>query len=139
MGSAVIPLVIAIIVIGVFVYVAIAITSNKRHAFNVEEYQASWLAINNGIEKDSRDSANMAIVKADKLLDKALIELGIPGKTMGERMKKIGSRFSQENAVWAAHKIRNRIAHENDFSISYDNAKKALVVYKQALKDIGAI
>ena len=82
----------------------------------------------------------MSVVNADKLLDKALCEMGVPGKTMGERMKKLGNtKFSQTNAVWHAHKLRNQIAHEHNFQLDYNQAKHALSVYKQALKDLGAI
>jgi len=59
---------------------------------------------------------------------------------MGERLKKIGKdRFSQLNAVWYAHKLRNQIAHEHGFSVDYNQAKHALGTYRQALKDLGAI
>jgi hypothetical protein len=58
---------------------------------------------------------------------------------MGDRLKRVGDRFSNLNAVWRAHKLRNAIAHESDFEISYKQAYNALQVYKQALKDLGAI
>ena len=60
---------------------------------------------------------------------------------MGDRLKRLGSmnRLTQLNSVWYAHKIRNQIAHEPDFSVDYNRAKHALATYKQALKDIGAI
>ena len=65
--------------------------------------------------------------------------MGIPGKTMGDRLKRVGSRLTDENAVWRAHKLRNVIAHENDYELSYRQAANALAIYKQALKDLGAI
>ncbi|MBR0480692.1 hypothetical protein IJJ46_02630, partial [Candidatus Saccharibacteria bacterium] len=80
-----------------------------------------------------------AIIVADKLLDKALLEMGAPGKTMGERLKKAGGYFSQENSIWHAHKIRNQIAHEHGFRVDYLQAKRALASFKQALKDLEAI
>ena len=79
------------------------------------------------------------IIEGDKLLDKAMVEMGISGKTMGDRLKKASGRFTNLNAVWRAHKLRNMIAHESDVEISYKQAFNALAVYKQALKDLGAI
>ena len=68
-----------------------------------------------------------------------MIEIGIPGKTMGDRLKRGGGRFTDLNAVWRAHKLRNAIAHETDLEIGYKQTANALAVYKQALKDLGAI
>jgi predicted RNase H-related nuclease YkuK (DUF458 family) len=58
---------------------------------------------------------------------------------MAERMKSGATLFSNRNNVWLAHKLRNRIAHETDVRVSYDDARYALSYFKQALKDVGAI
>ncbi len=139
MNLPIFPLLIAVVIVGILVFVAITLTQNKKHSFNRADYQASWLAINNSLKKESPDSANMVVVKADKLLDQALIEIGLPGKTMGERLKKLHGRLSDENGVWTAHKTRNRIAHETNYSATYEDARRALAAYKTALKDLGAI
>ena len=76
---------------------------------------------------------------ADKLLDHALKERGAKGETMGERMKTLQTTWSNANAVWGAHKLRNQVAHEPDVQLSYDLARRALASFKQALKDVGAI
>ena len=68
-----------------------------------------------------------------------MVEMGIPGKTMGDRLKRGGGRFTNLNAVWRAHKLRNAIAHEVDLEVGYKQAVNALEIYKQALKDLGAI
>lgn len=140
MPSSTLFLLIAILVVGVLVFIAILLTSKRSHSFDTVEYQTNFLAIENSLLKDNKASYNMSVVNADKLLDKALCEMGIPGKTMGERMKKLGnSKFSQTNAVWHAHKLRNQIAHEHNFELDYNQARHALSIYKQALKDLGAI
>ena len=55
-------------------------------------------------------------------------------------VEKVGKdRFSELNSVWHAHKLRNQIAHDNNFQPDYKQAKNALATYKQALKDLGAI
>ena len=66
-------------------------------------------------------------------------EAGIPGKTMGDRLKHSSQRFSDVNAVWRAHKLRNTIAHEPDFEVTYEKSRNALDSYKKALRDLGAI
>ena len=115
------------------------LTKKRTHRFNVEEYQTRFLKIENRLNKDSPATFAMTVISGDKLLDKALIEAGIPGKTMGERLKKAGDKFTDINAVWRAHKLRNMIAHEDDTDLSYRQVAGALAIYKQALKDLGAI
>ncbi len=130
---------VAVIIVGILVYIAIVLSGNRNHAFDVEEYQVAWLKIENSLSRENLLSPNIAIINADKLLDKAMNEMGVSGKTMGERLKKIGPKFSQLNSVWYVHKIRNQIAHETNFTADYNQAKRALNTYKQALKDLGAI
>lgn len=139
MDPTIIFLLIAILLVGVMVFVAISLTSKKRYSFEKEEYQADWLHIENSLVKENQATYASAIIEADKLLDKALLEMGTPGKTMGERLKKAGGYLSQENSIWHAHKIRNQIAHEHGFKVDYLQAKRALASFKQALKDLEAI
>lgn len=130
---------VAIVAVGILALIAITINGKRSHTFNVMEYQTSWLRIENSLDKSDPRSYNMSVMEADKLLDKAMIEMGVSGKTMGDRLKRLGDRFSQLNAVWAAHKLRNQIAHEHGFELDYHQASRALASFKQALKDLGAI
>ena len=139
MNGGVVTFIIAIIVVGMFLIVAMVLTKKRAHKFNVEEYQTRFLKIENGLNKENPASFALTIIGGDKLLDKALIEAGIPGKTMGERLKKSGDKFTDLDSVWRAHKLRNVIAHEDDIDLNYRQAAKALTIYKQALKDLGAI
>ena len=132
-------LLIAILIVGVFVFIAISSTGRRSHRFDVEDYQTRFLKIENSLTRDNKLSYNAAVIEADKLLDRALMELGVPGKTMGERRKASSTRFRQLNSVWYAHKQRNQIAHEQDFNLEYNQAKHALASFRQALKDLGAI
>lgn len=132
-------LVIAIVAVGLLMLVAIALTGKRSHTFNVEEYQTRWLKVENGLVRDDPRSYSLSVIQADKLLDKALNEMGLPGKTMGERLKRVSDRFEKPNAVWSAHRIRNQIAHEHDFDVDYAQTSRALAAFKQALKDLGAI
>ena len=130
----------SIAVVGILIFVAILLTSHRNYTFDKMEYQTDFLAIENALVKENPATYNMSLVEADKLLDKAMHEMGIPGKTMGERLKKCGrEKFSHLDSVWRAHKLRNQIAHEARFSVDYQQAKRALAIYKQALRDLGAI
>ena len=139
MDGGIIAFLVAIVIVGILIFVAILLTGKRSYTFNKENYQARFLAIENGLKKDIKQSFAMSILEADKLLDRALCEMGTQGKTMGDRLKKSSNRFSELNSVWRAHKLRNAIAHDTDFEVSFQQAKNVLAVYKQALKDLGAI
>jgi len=117
------------------------LTMNRRgpKLLDVEKYRSRWLNIEYQLKRDELSSYHLAIINADKLLDQALQDRAFAGQTMGERMKSAQTSWSNANVVWSAHKLRNRIAHEADAQIGFDEARRGLVGYKQALKDLGAI
>jgi hypothetical protein len=80
----------------------------------------------------------LAIINADKLLDEALKRRRFRGKTMGERMVSAQRELSDNDGVWFAHKLRNRLVHEADVKLREADVKKALIGIRQALKDVGA-
>ncbi len=140
MDSSLVTLVIAIVVVGLLLLVMMSLTKKRAHAFDKENYQVDFLKIENSLQQGNESSYAMVIIQGDKLLDKALCEMGVQGRTMGDRLKRVGKeKFSELNAVWYAHKLRNQIAHESDFQPEYRQAQHALATYKQALKDLGAI
>ena len=117
----------------------IATKAQGSRTFNQDKYRSDWLAIDKQLVKDNEASYHLSILNADKLLDRALKEAGYKGATMGDRMKSAKDTWSNANHVWTAHKLRNQIAHETNVKVSYDTTRRALVAFKQALKDIGAI
>lgn len=133
------PFVVAVLIVAVMVLIAMGLTRKKQYRFNKEKYQTRFLAIENNLVKTNPATFMNSVIDGDKLLDKAMVEMGIPGKTMGDRLKHAKDKFSDINAVWRAHKLRNALAHEDDLEITHRQALAALAIYKQALKDLGAI
>ena len=86
----------------------------------------------------NKDTWPLAIINADKLLDVALKRRRFVGKTMGERMVAAQRKFTNNDGVWYAHKLRNRLVHEQDVHLREKDVKDALVGIRQALKDLGA-
>ncbi len=78
-----------------------------------------------------------AVMDADKLLDSVLTRKGYAG-SMGEKLSKAEALFSNIDAVWSAHKLRNRLAHELNVSLSDREARMALSQFEKALTDLGA-
>ena len=84
------------------------------------------------------ENPKLAILEADKLLDYALACRGAHGN-LGDKLKSKGALFSDLNDVWAAHKLRNRIAHELDMRLATSEVQGALRKFQDALKDLQAL
>lgn len=78
----------------------------------------------------------LAVIEADGLIDEILQKSGYQGKDMAERLKTIHpNELKNLDALWEAHKIRNRVAHEPDFYLSVSAAEKVLGIYEAVLKE----
>ncbi len=72
------------------------------------------------------------ILEAESILDRALRDIGYQG-TFGEKLKKMQKTLPNIDAVWNAHRLRNRIAHEPGLHISGSEAAAALAVFEKAI------
>jgi hypothetical protein len=128
-----------VLVVALLIVVVMMLTKKGAIQLDVNKYRLKWMAIEKQVDKNDLSGCSLAVLNADKLLDQALKEKGVKGQTMGERMKTVKDTWSNANAVWSAHKLRNQIAHETDHRVTYDDARRAISGFKQALKDVGAI
>lgn len=80
-----------------------------------------------------------AVVQADQLLDAALKQKKKPGQTMGERMVNASNQLSNKDAVWQAHKLAGKLEKPDAPTLKEQDVKGALVAFRQALKDLGAL
>jgi len=125
------------IFIGIFVAVDICILvyvlSRQKRGFSLADKQRfleHWKKIQTGADK------RHAIMDADKLLDQMLARRGYSGQ-LGDKLKRADKVFTDINGIWQAHKLRNRLAHELDFNVSPDEARKALKQFEAAYRDLG--
>jgi len=81
------------------------------------------------------DDVARRVLEADSILDKALSALGYEG-SLGEKFKKAGPRFSDLNAVWSAHKLRNQIAHEPGMHVPKEDSDRAVSRLRHAFDDL---
>lgn len=125
------------IIIGIGLLIVIAKGQTSKQ-LNKEWYRDQWKGITQQAE-DGAAGRQLAIINADKLLDRAMRENGFRGDNMGERLKKRPSAFTKLNDVWAAHKLRNKIAHESNIEVSTKEANRALAGLEMGLKDLGAL
>lgn len=139
MDSVLLPFLIGVLVVAGLLVLVLALTRRGHSELKVEKYRTRWMTIEQSLARDEPSSHLLCILNADKLLDEALRDKGIEGQTMGERMKKQQASWSNANSVWGAHKLRNQIAHDHDVKVTYEDARRALSAFKQALKDLGAV
>lgn len=139
MDGVLLALIAAALLIGGLLIVFIQVTSHHHTTLDIATYQKVWRGIAHGVDTRSPESMQMAIIKADKLVDRALRESGVAGQTMGDRLKARRGRWQDENGLWAAHKLRNQIAHETDVHLTRSTFKRAMSGFERALKDLGAL
>lgn len=138
MDSSIILLFAIVIVVGAVLFALITL-GKKGGSLDVEKYRVKWLEIEQSVVRDNEATFHLAILNADKLVDQALRESGFRGETMGDRLKATRGKLSDREEIWFAHKLRNRIAHESDVKVNYNQARRALGGFKRTLKDLGAI
>jgi len=85
------------------------------------------------------DDWSHAIVHADMLLNEVLTKKRFNGKTTGERMVNAGGLFSNNDSIWNAHKLANKIKQDGAVNLKDSEVKEALIAFGQSLRDLGAL
>lgn len=119
------------------IIIFIAVYRKIPKKLNVDRYAENWKEV----QKNCKEKSNWphAIIEADKLLDKALKKRKFNGKTMGERMVSAQRTFSNNDAAWFAHNLAKKVKADEDIKLKEADVKSALVGFRQALRDIGAL
>lgn len=130
-----------IIVIGVALGVVLAIAAAIYHRLpkklKTTKFSAQWKELQGQLS----DKANWpkALADADQLLDSALRRRKFKGKTMGERMVSAQKVISNNDAMWFAHNLNKKLLSEPTTRLKEADVKAALIGFRNALKDIGAL
>lgn len=110
--------------------------SKLQKGLNKEYFHTKWGELL--LRVKTPEGMILAVIDADKLLDEALKRRNFKGKTMGERLVSAQRSLSDNDAVWYAHKLRNRLVHEPDVRLKKSEAQNALAGFKKGLNDLGA-
>lgn len=129
---------VGIIVFGVIILALInKVNVKPTRKLNQEYFQNKWMELLARVK--TPEGMVLAVIDADKLLDECLKKRHFKGKTLGERLVAAQRELSDNDSVWYAHKLRNRLVHEADVSLKKNEAQNALAGFRQALKDLGAL
>lgn len=109
----------------------------RPRTLKVEYFQLRWKELQKLCA--DKNTWPLAVIDADKLLDEALKQNHIKGKSMGERLVTVQRSLTDNDGVWFAHKLRNKLVHEHYDKLKERDVKNALMGFRQALKDLGAL
>jgi len=128
---------IAIVILLMLIFGATWLTKRRFSKPNVDYFTRRW----RDLQKMCADASTwpLAIIDADKLVDEALKKSRVKGKTMGERLVTAQRSLSDNDGIWYAHKLRNKLVHEQYDKLRERDVKDALIGFRQALKDLGAL
>lgn len=80
-----------------------------------------------------------ALKEADALLNKALKKRRFKGKTLGERLVKAQRYITDNDDIWDAHNLVKKLTADATLRLKESDVKEALISFREALKDLGAL
>lgn len=100
----------------------------------------AWNQIVRKMKTKNVSNWKQSILEASRLLDEVLKSSGYRADTAEERFKQIQpEELSNLTQLQEANRLRNRVAQEPDFVISYDDALAVLKVYKKSFQEFGLL
>jgi hypothetical protein len=128
---------IATIAGAIILFALFGLVTRNGQEIDKTPFREAWQKI---VERSKDDAGfEIAIINADKLLDVALRKKRYAGQTMGERLISAKQDLTKRQQVWNAHKLRNRIVHEENVRLDKKRVHEALAGFESALKDLGAL
>lgn len=117
-------------------YMEIATARNLSRHRSVK----AWNQVQKRLQMGGEANFKLALIEADKILDEILKISGFRGNTMAERLEKLTpAQIPNLNKLWYAHKVRNRIVHEPDFTVSREEVLAHIDEYYKAFKGFGLL
>lgn len=102
---------------------------NSEAEEKIEEYKSRWDIVLNYASGEDEALWRVGILEADNILNDLLVDRGYEGLTVADRLS--NASFNTIDLAWAAHKIRNRIAHDGSrFVITERIAKNTFDLFK---------
>jgi hypothetical protein len=128
-------LIVVVIVVGLVVFAIVYWLLPKRLKRN--KFGDKW----SDLQAQLKDKASWAdaILAADKMLDEALKKRKFKGGSMGERMVSAQRFFTNNDDLWFAHNLCKKIKADHEMKLKEVDVKDALLGFRQALRDIGAL
>lgn len=130
-------LIITLILIVVAVVGLLVLIRFLRRRTSPHKYMEKWQDLQRFCA--SKETWPLAIITADKLLDEALKNKRLKGKSMGERLVSAQRMLSDNDGVWFSHNLAKKLIDEAAIRLNQTDVKKSLLGVRQALKDLGVL
>jgi hypothetical protein len=99
-----------------------------------------WHSIETKFALGTPESARLALIEADALVDTALKGMQIPGEHLADRLSNLDQNdIKSMDRVWRAHRLRNDLVHTPGFAVSPPDAKRTMDDYEAFLKEMEVI
>jgi len=100
----------------------------------------SWKQIQKRLRTGEADQLKLAVFESDRILNEILRMAGYPGKSIEECLGQISpEQISNIEELRQAHKLKNRLVSEPDFSITKSEAGIIIDIYKKAFQELNLI
>ena len=105
-----------------------------------DEVLEKWKKINEKAESSGESDYCEAVAEADKFLDRALRMAGISGEDLSDRLAAIRDNRLEfkEDIIWADN-LKKKIAGDENFKASPEEARRAVYIFGRALKEMGIL
>lgn len=98
---------------------------------------ARWGTVTKQIDSENPNDWKQAIMEADIMLDDLLTNMGYRGESVGEKLKRAEpAHFQTLQDAWAAHLVRNRIAHDgSEYPLNKLEAQRVIQQYRKVFEE----
>ena len=104
-----------------------AINHSQDVPVETSEKSRRWQDIVAKTETGNTDLMKIAVLDADILMDEVLREQGYAGDSVSDKLQAAADDgVGSIDAAWAAHKIRNLVAHDSSYTITERDASQAI-------------
>lgn len=111
----------------------------QRDEVDRERVREEWAKLKRMGKSKNVHEVRQAVIQADRLIDSVLKQKMFPGVDFTRRLKFATHRYPELRSVWSAHRLRNRLVHENADQVSTSELSRALQQYEQALRVMGIL
>ena len=104
------------------------------------EVLEKWKEINRKVNSSLESDYRAAVVEADEFLDEVLKTAKFSGEELSDRLKTVRDNQLEfkDDIIWADD-LKKKIAADENFKISPEEAKRAVYIFERALKEMGIL
>lgn len=114
--------------------------TRKKAPLHKDAFLLEWEKIKNRMATMRESEYKLAIIEGDTLFDTLLQKMDYRGKDMNARLSQITpAQLSSVQGVWDSHKVRNLLAHDMNYQISFSDAQRIIQNYEQAFRELGIL